>query len=290
MRIGVNTLFYRPTEVGGSETYLLELLHWMMQATQGHEWVFFTNLENHDVLLKRFGGERRVSFVPLRFRAGNRLSRMFWEQIVLPIKVPAQRLDLLWSPGYVLPVLVRRPQVLTVFDMQTRSFPDDFHAVATWAMNVLVSLGCRLSSRILTTSQFSKMEIIRFTRIPERRITVTPLATTEVFAEGTLDAVRARLARDLPVLKYPYLLCVSFSHPHKNLAWLAEVFVKLSREIPHQLVLVGRPGRGERALQEALERQTPGRVLRLPYVSQETLVALYRAADLFIMPSLYEGF
>jgi glycosyltransferase involved in cell wall biosynthesis len=66
---------------------------------------------------------------------------------------------------------------------------------------------------------------------------------------------------------------------------------QLQNEIPHDLVLVGQPRLGEPAVQQALRQiKDPSRVHRLFHVSREALIDLYQDADLFVFPSLYEGF
>ncbi|MDD4059218.1 MAG: glycosyltransferase, partial [Kiritimatiellae bacterium] len=66
---------------------------------------------------------------------------------------------------------------------------------------------------------------------------------------------------------------------------------KLCSDIPHRLVLLGKPRRGEDAVAAALaETPAPERVSRLHYLAQTDLAALYQGADLFVFPSKYEGF
>ena len=72
---------------------------------------------------------------------------------------------------------------------------------------------------------------------------------------------------------------------------LIESFGQILEKIPHQLVLVGKPRLGEPEVQKALRRMPdPSRIQRLLRVDYEDLFALYQGADLFVFPSLYEGF
>jgi alpha-1,3-rhamnosyl/mannosyltransferase len=86
-------------------------------------------------------------------------------------------------------------------------------------------------------------------------------------------------------------LCVSNSYPHKRLEIAAEACGRLQGRFPHRLVIVGRPRRGEALLARAVAGlPEPERVTRLHYVDRDDLVALYQAADAFLLPSAYEGF
>jgi glycosyltransferase involved in cell wall biosynthesis len=64
----------------------------------------------------------------------------------------------------------------------------------------------------------------------------------------------------------------------------------IAADIPHRLVLVGKAQRGEAALQEALDVGPRDRITRIDRVEFQHLAALYQRADLFVFPSLYEGF
>ena len=88
----------------------------------------------------------------------------------------------------------------------------------------------------------------------------------------------------------PYMLCVANTYPHKNVQTLVDAFRGLTAETACNLVLVGIEGRGEPLVQNALQHVPPGRFLRLGRLPREDLVALYQSADVFVFPSLYEGF
>ena len=117
------------------------------------------------------------------------------------------------------------------------------------------------------------------------------MAASSIFSQPlSADEKRKRLQEVLKSDR-PYLLCVANSYPHKNIPVLIEAFSQLENEIPHDLVLVGQPRLGEPGVQQALKQiKDPSRVQRLFHVSREALIALYQDADLFIFPSLYEGF
>lgn len=283
MRIGINTLFLIPDEVGGSEIYLCETLKALLAMDAGHEFVLFTGREGHAKLFPMVGNNPGVFFQPLELSAANRYARIIREQTQLPWLARKWKLDVLWSPGYTAPFFAPCPQVVSILDMQYKSHPEDLTFLARLTTNALVQTGARRARRVIAISEFSKAEVTRHTGVSADRISVTPLAASEEFSRAQPTG-----AEDIPG---PYILCVANTYPHKNVHALIEAYAALQKDIPHHLVLVGKPRLGEPLAAAAIRRiPDPSRLHRIEALSRERLIALYQHAALFVFPSLYEGF
>lgn len=280
LRLGINTLFYLPGEVGGSETYLRETIRALTQRSEPPQLVFFTNAENHDLLQREFPS---AECVPTGIAATNRFRRIWSEQAALPRLIRRAQPDVLWSPGYTAPALTGVPQVVSILDMQYKRFPQDVTWLAARTMDVLYPMAARRSTAIVTISDFAKTEIIRFLRVPADKITVTLLGASADY--GAASGLPPEMVRGAP-----YLLCVAHTYPHKNVAMLVRAFTRLAAKIPHRLVLVGKARLGEPEVAEALRQAPADRVVRLAEVSAADLASLYQCADWLVFPSLYEGF
>ncbi len=291
MRIGVNTLFLIPGEVGGTETYLRETLRAMVELSEEAEWVLFTNRENDSYLRSIFGPFRHVTFHPLPLCATNRYARILLEQVDLPFRVAYSRVDLLWSPGYTAPFFASCPQAVTIPDMQYRRYPEDLTPLARLATDILVRMAAKRCRRIIAISEFSRREILNFTDAREDSVRAIPLAADPAFARPIPEDIRRKKLKELLPSEKPYILCIANTYPHKNVHLLIHAFSGILERIPHHLVLVGKPRLGEPEVQSALRQiSAPERIRRLQRVEQEDLCALYQGADLFVFPSLYEGF
>ena len=291
MRIGVNTLFLIPGEVGGTETYLREVLLAMAKNPDGVEWVLFTNGENDGYFKRILGPFPQFAVRPLPLRAKNRYARIIREQVDLPFRVASSRADLLWSPGYTAPFFAPCPQVVTIHDMQYKHYPQDLTFLARMATDILVRVAVARCNHIISVSNFSRQEIIHFTKANPGKVTVIFEAADPAFAHAIPEDIKRHALKRLLASERPYILCIANTYPHKNVHVLVESFGQILAKIPHQLVLVGKPRLGETKVQTALRNVSdPSRIQRLLRVDYEDLFVLYQQADLFVFPSLYEGF
>jgi glycosyltransferase involved in cell wall biosynthesis len=289
MRIGVNTLFLIPGEVGGSETYLRRVLPPLAAAAGDDRLVLFTNRNNDAVLRADLAGHGPVDIVPLDFDARNRAVRIVLEQVALPRRARRAGVDVLWSPGYTTPLATHCPRVTSILDVQYKTHPEDLAPPALLTTGILVPLAAWRSRRLIAISEFARGEIVERLGAPARKVAVTLLAVDPAFASPP-DTADQHIQSVLGTAR-PYLLAVSNTYPHKNLPAAVEAFGRLADTIPHDLVIVGQPRRGEPALRRAVARLAePGRVKRVPSVAGPDLVRAYQGADVFLFPSRYEGF
>ncbi len=216
--------------------------------------------------------------------AKQRLKRLAWTQLELPRLARRHKASLIFTPapeGYLGPQ--RIPQVVMVHDLRPISHPErslQSLYFRSWVPPLLRS--CR---HVLTNSQFTAREIQRCTRLPDSRITVTPLGYDSlVFKPGPPQPDSEGS---------PYLLHVGQAYPHKNLRRLIEAFAQIVPRYPElRLVLAGKPHPTETRVLEALvaELGLEQRVEFRSYVPYAQLPRLYRGALALVYPSLWEGF
>ncbi|PIE59593.1 MAG: hypothetical protein CSA32_03345 [Desulfobulbus propionicus] len=292
MRLGVNTLFMVPGDVGGTETYVRKSLLTAVERFTEVDYVLFTNNENDALFQEMFAGKANVSCDCLNFNAANRPLRIILEQIRLPLAARKYDLDILWSPGYTAPFLSFCPQVVTVCDLQYRRYPEDMSWLARNTLNFLVQGACRRCDKVLAISEFSRQEIVRCKFARKEKVHTVLLGADKAFGhEHSSKEIRSLLAGQMSDDE-PYILCVAHTYPHKMVHLLVEGFADVMDQIPHRLILVGKERRGEGAVARAVgQLSDKSRYIRfkngVPYAA---LLALFQHADMFVLPSAYEGF
>ena len=193
---------------------------------------------------------------------------------------------------YVTPPFCPCPTVVTIHDISYEFFPEYFHPLARARMKMLIPGSARRATRVLTGSEFSKREIVDTYRIPEEKISVTHYGVAESFKvisdQAELDRVLQRFG-----IRQPFILGVGNLQPRKNLQRLLRAYAALraDKAIDFDLVLVGQMAWKAESILEDIDRLgLAGSVSVTGYVSNEELVCLYNRAQIFVYPSLYEGF
>jgi glycosyltransferase involved in cell wall biosynthesis len=182
--------------------------------------------------------------------------------------------------------------VLTVHDLTPRLFPQ-YHTRAAIQIFEEAYENARAMDLILTSSQSTKRDLVEWLGVGEDRIRVIPGAAAPQYRPMEDPEVRLVLQKH-GLSGRPYVLHIGTLEPRKNVSRLVDAFHQLKREeqsLGHRLVLVGRKGWMYEPVFETIRRLgLDADVTWLGFVPNEDLPALLTGADLFVYPSLYEGF
>jgi glycosyltransferase involved in cell wall biosynthesis len=195
----------------------------------------------------------------------------------LSYQIATRRPSVFFSPGFNPPAVCTRPLVLTIHDLAHLQFP----AYATWRRRLyyrlLVKRALVRALRVLTVSEYSRVEILKWSGLPDTHVINVGNGVDPVFRP---DGPRYEPG-------YPYLLYAGNARAHKNLGRLFEAFPRIS--FPElRLILTGRQ---TVKIREQLEQlKLCGRVQFAGDLSDEILASVYRGAACLVYPSLLEGF
>ena len=274
----------------GIGSYVINLLAELPEADDRTEWDVL--VRDEDQHLVPDAPRMRSRRVPAATR--HPIVDLAWHQLALPAICRRGRYAAVLLPAANRRLPRRAPCVTvgTVHDLAPLRLDRKYDPLRqTYVRHVLPALIRRLD-HVITVSECSKRDIMRYADVSPDRITVIPNGVDHRrFYPQAYD--HTRLRRQLGITR-PFVLYVArLEHPGKNHVPLIRAFERFKCEsgAPHQLVLAG----GDWTRTDAIHRaaaSSPCRAdIRLPgWVPGKALPELYAAADLFVFPSLYEGF
>ena len=220
-------------------------------------------------------------------------SGIIWRYVNLPRHLKTCRdLDIVHDPYEIGPLSYKMPfsKITTICDLTPVLFPHTFNLATVMLHKVFLKRTLNDVSKIVTISHSTKRDLIHYFKIPDEKITVTHLAANENFRpmpESEVDAFR-----DKYNICYPYILYVGTLEPRKNIPNLITAFSSLKKAgYPHKLIITGKPGwKYEKIFETVRSLKLESEVIFMGRLSDKELPYIYNGAELFVYPSLYEGF
>lgn len=216
------------------------------------------------------------------------------DQVAVPALLRRVGAKVYHTPYAMLPLTRVCPAVVTVHDCVSLTFPQYAPSRASQALTRLrMWSAAHRSARILTVSEASKRDILRFFDIPASKVSVIPNAIDDRYSEPPC-AEEVQRVRERFQLDGEFVLYAGNIRPHKNLVRLIEAVQQL-RESPRfeqlRLLIIGDEISRYPTLRRAVHRLKLHKHVRFfGFVPDRTLAVLYRLATVFVFPSLYEGF
>jgi len=277
--IAVNLLWCVPGRVGGSEQYLVRQLLGLAEAEPGLRptlYVVDGFVDAHRELTDHF------PTVVAPFDGSSRARRIVGEATWF--RGQTSSADLRHHGGGAAPVRAVRPYVLTVHDLQYRTYPEYFSRTKRAYLAAMIGRSVRKARAVTVPSEYVRRSVIEAYAVHPSRVTVVPHGfEPDLLTDFTSEAeLRQRFAlNDGPVIVYP-----AATHPHKNHRFLMDLLASTWRDPDLRLVLIGGSGAAEATVRAA----TDPRICRLGRVSDADRNGLLRMAEAMVFPSEYEGF
>ena len=199
------------------------------------------------------------------------------DPIWLSYQLAARRPSVFFSPGFNPPAVCRVPLFITIHDLAHIQLPCFSNYRRRFYYEFLVRPASNRARRVITVSEYSRREILRWTGLPEGSVTNV--------GNGVDSTFRPEGHRYDP--GFPYILYVGNARPHKNLNRLFSAFAQIDDPRLH---LVLTTPKTQELVMRLIEKGIEGRVRFAGPVSDEDLPALYRGALALVFPSLMEGF
>ncbi len=286
MRIAVNLLPFR-ARLAGAGHYTQNVMRELVQRDAANEYVYFVTPRAADHFAIAAPNVTPHT-IPLPDSIAARLA---YEQFVLPWQLVNHNIELLLTASVAIPLAWRGKKVTVIYDMiaehpEVQKYVRGRSAYVKWMSRA----AARQSDAIITISENSRREISRFAGVTPEKIAVAPPAAnlSRVTDDETLKRVR-----DVYRLPERFVLYLGTLEPGKNLPRLVQAFAAMKRrhlDLEQHLVLAGAQGWGVREIESEIVRSDVTGFHLIGFVNESDRAALYSLADLFVYPSLYEGF
>jgi glycosyltransferase involved in cell wall biosynthesis len=270
----------------GVSNYTEQLVRHLAQVDRENQYTIFTTRGlKGDLLALPPNFTVRSSALPTI----NPRVRVPWEQFVAPVLLRLIGADLYHGVLNVMPLASPVPSVVTIHDLSPFLFPQTFRRVNRTYTRWAIKVACRRAARLLAVSEYTKSEIMRWLHVPAERITVTYNGVAERFRPQ--DAAAVAELRRRAGLPERFILFVGTLEPRKNLPALLEAYARIAGDTDAALVIGGGKGWLYDEIFARAEQLNLGQRLHFAgFIPDEELPLWYAAAELFVLPSLYEGF
>jgi len=269
-------------EKAGKGYFTANLVFNILQLDQKNEYILYTNQE-----LKNFD---QFTNATLKIIDKKGLS---WHKKVLK-NAYEENLDIFFAPtSYVIPAKhnPKKIKVITVVhDLVALLFPAKHNKKAVWMEKFYIKKALKKSVSICAVSRNTKKDLIKKFRCDEKKIHIIHNAASEIFKQIPTE----KLPEIIDNTNFPqhFILITGTLEPRKNITSLIQAFSKITDKFPsHKLLIAGKKGwYYDKIFKTVKDLALENKVEFLGYVSDQDLIALYNLADVFVYPSLYEGF
>lgn len=217
---------------------------------------------------------------------------IIWEQTRLSYECRKRKVDLLHCTNYIVPLLSKIPIVLTIHDLTILRYPQTHPWKRRFKNLLLLRSSIEKAEIIIAVSRFTAQEISSFFGFPQEKIKIVYEGVSPLFFSCD-DKRKLSQIRQLYGLPPQYILYVGTLEPRKNITSLLLAFkmLKSKTDFPHKLVITGGKGWIYGKIMDTWKRlNVKKEVIFTGYIPTADLPGLYSLAQLFVYPSIYEGF
>ncbi len=285
MKIGLNLLYRVPSAGGGVETYVQSLINQVIQLDTKNEYTLFVS---GTAKMFPLPDKRNVTVVRCAVDSNKRGSRYLWEQVILPAQVRKHKVQMLHSLNYVSPVVCPCKTLVTFQDLSYREPTVEMPAIRRLGLTLFSTLSALSTDAVVTVSEFSKKRICSSLHVTEDKVRVVPSGPGWNSDRPSRTAIEHALAKYR--IARPYVVAFAGGYPHKNITRLLAAFQAACKKMEHGLVLIGRLPEHVEIAPPFVDYEFRNRVHHLGHIPTDDIHPLLGGADLFVFPSLYEGF
>ena len=216
------------------------------------------------------------------------LRRILWEQAVQPFQL--SEFDIYHGLAFVSPLLLTKPSIITVYDLSFLHYPQVLSTSRRLYLRMFTALSCQRARRVIAISESTARDLHESLGIASEKIDVAaPGYDADVYKPLPAEEIADfRTRRNLPDR---FWLFLGTLEPRKNLPMLLQAYAALPTAERLPLILAGGKGWDFEAIYQAIDHHGLKNWVQLPgYLPVEELPLWYNSAEVFLYPSVFEGF
>jgi glycosyltransferase involved in cell wall biosynthesis len=282
MRIGIMLRHYEQHE-GGVKHYTKTLLPLLFTLGTEHKFVL---IYQNPKLMGTYRQYPNVEELAISMPGA-----LLWDQIAVPWITRHKRLDIIFNPKFTIPFFHKAKKIFVLHGSEWFAIPKHFKWYDQLYFGSLVPHYCRHADAFIAVANAVKDDAVKYVHADPKRIfavynAIDPKQFHYITDDTLLRAVKAKYK-----LPDKYIVWVGQIESRKNIKRLLRAYAQIAREFPHNLVIAGEQRWStEDELAEVDSLGIRDRLQFLGWVAHTELPSIYRQAQLFAFPSLYEGF
>lgn len=288
MRIGVDLLWLKVGKCGGLETFARNTLDGIACYDKKNEYVLFVAKDNKDSL-EHYAQNENFEIYLCNMNSEKPMLRLMWEELFLDRTAHRQNIDVMFIPVYSKPWTYgsKIPYITCIADLQAKHYPEYFSGFMCRFLDYLWGYACRTSERIIAISDFVKEDIEHY--YPKSVGKVQTIYVPIISEKSDVDF--GELSEKYGIEDHKFFYCVSSMLPHKNLETMLKVLAQLKKDGKKEIVLLSGIGINHKQFRDLVTKyDVADCVIQTGYISNAQRDCLYEHCEMFLFPSIFEGF
>ncbi len=292
MNIAIDCADLDHSRIDGTRVYIKQLLDWFGKLDKNNNFMLYHQTSfNKELKPATFENYNERKIKPY----------WWWTQTVFAADLRYSKPDVCWMPIQQVPFIGPRKTkyVVTIHDLAFKFFPRHFPKKDLWKLNFFTDSAINRADKIIAISNATKKDILRlYPKIKGNKIHVVQHGfDVQHFSKKRNETEILKIKERLKILnnqKDKYLLYVGALQPRKDLVTLVKAFEKIKKDSANsnlKLILAGEVAwMADGIIAAVKESDYSKEIILTGKVTFEDLAVLYQIAEIFVFPSLYEGF
>ncbi len=288
MKIAINLLPFRK-KIAGAGKYAVKIIYELSGMDSKNDYfLYVTKAGKENFVIS----QPNFHFVYVKFNPQNILYRIFWEQMIFPLKLKSLKPDIIFTPSVAIPLLYKGNFYTTIHDLAYKKSVNKYGFIRKNYLKYATKIAVKKSNIIFTVSEFSKREIEKEFALKNREVLVTYNGVDEMFFNefSSVEISNFKKKYNLPE---NFILYVGAIEPSKNIDKLLIGFSKFIKKcnLNYHLVLTSGIGWNSQYLIDLInDLKINDKIIFLPYILESELPKLYKGSKMLAYLSSYEGF